>query len=104
MVIIDAHARRVRDDCAMHRVIALAVVLIAVVSLVAAQPVAAEGTTPNWVLRNSNTTGTADVDFLYGEPFDKRLVGDWDGDGTDTPGVFRDGTFYLRNSNTSGVA
>ncbi|WP_143229881.1 hypothetical protein [Actinophytocola xanthii] len=35
------------------------------------------------------------------------LSGDWDGDGVDTPGVFRPGspnTYYLRNSNSSGVA
>jgi len=32
------------------------------------------------------------------------VVGDWDGNGTDTIGVFRNGVFYLRNSNTNGFA
>jgi len=32
------------------------------------------------------------------------VVGDWNGDGIDTVGVFRNGTFFLRNSNTSGIA
>jgi hypothetical protein len=31
-------------------------------------------------------------------------VGDWDGNGTDTPGIRRGNVFHLRNSNTSGVA
>ena len=30
------------------------------------------------------------------------LVGDWDGNGTDTIGVFRNGTWFLRNSNSPG--
>jgi hypothetical protein len=33
-------------------------------------------------------------------------MGDWDGDGIDTPGLYRqsDGYVYLRNSNTQGIA
>jgi len=30
------------------------------------------------------------------------LIGDFDGDGSDTIGVFRSGRFLLRNSNTQG--
>lgn len=30
------------------------------------------------------------------------VVGDWNGDGRDTPGIYAGGTFYLRNSNTAG--
>lgn len=30
------------------------------------------------------------------------VVGDWNGDGIDTIGVFRNGQFLLRNSNTAG--
>jgi hypothetical protein len=61
------------------------------------------GTT--FFLRNSNTTGFADVAFDYGSPTgDVRLVGDWDGDGVTTPAVFRNGVFFLRNSNTGGFA
>jgi hypothetical protein len=37
-------------------------------------------------------------------PGDKPVTGDWDGNGTDTIGVFRNGIFLLRNSNTNGFA
>ena len=32
------------------------------------------------------------------------LAGDWDGNGTDTVGVYRNAIFYLRNSNDNGIA
>ena len=35
---------------------------------------------------------------------DKPVAGDWDGNGTDTVGIYRNGWFYLRNSNTNGIA
>ena len=35
--------------------------------------------------------------LLYGNADDVPLACDWDGNGTDTPGVFRRGRFYLRN-------
>jgi hypothetical protein len=34
----------------------------------------------------------------FGQQGDLAVVGDWDGDGRDTPGVFRDGQFLLTNS------
>jgi 5'-nucleotidase len=45
-------------------------------------------------------------EFFYGNPDDFPFVGDWDCNGTDTPGLYRqsDGFAYLRNSNTQGVA
>ncbi len=61
-------------------------------------------------LRNSNTTGVANTTFAYGNPGDQVVIGDWDGNGTYTPGVVRPDlvnggqTWYLRNSNTTGVA
>jgi hypothetical protein len=55
-------------------------------------------------LKNSNTTGFADVAINYGLGGDYPVVGDWDGDGTATIGVYRNGYFYLRNSNTIGFA
>lgn len=42
--------------------------------------------------------------FNYGMPSDIPLVGDWDGNGNDTVGVYRNSKFYLRNSNTAGPA
>jgi len=45
-----------------------------------------------------------DVRFVFGQAGDVPLIGDWNGDGIDTPGVFRNGTFFLRNSNTAGPA
>ena len=55
-------------------------------------------------LKNSNTTGFADIALNYGLPGDKPVVGDWDGDGTVTIGIYRNGSFYLRNANTLGFA
>ena len=55
-------------------------------------------------LKNSNTTGFADVAINYGMAGDYPVVGDWDGNGTATIGIYRNGVFYLRNSNTIGVA
>ena len=43
------------------------------------------------------------TEFIYGVPGDVPLMGDWDGDGVETPGIFRDGTFHLRNSTSEGV-
>jgi hypothetical protein len=44
--------------------------------------------------------------FFYGDPGDLPMVGDWDCDGDETPGLYRqsDGFVYLRNSNTQGPA
>jgi hypothetical protein len=55
-------------------------------------------------LRQTRTTGPADFGFVYGDRTDTPLMGDWDGNGTKTPGVFRAGSWYLRNSNSTGVA
>jgi hypothetical protein len=55
-------------------------------------------------LRNSNTTGVADIVFNYGAAGDTPVVGDWNGDGIETIGVKRGDTYFLRNSNSSGVA
>jgi hypothetical protein len=55
-------------------------------------------------LKNSNTTGFADVQINYGIAGDYPIAGDWDGNGTATIGIYRNGVFYLRNSNTIGFA
>jgi len=55
-------------------------------------------------LKNQNTSGFANIAINYGLAGDYPVVGDWDGNGTDTIGVYRNGTFLLRNSNTVGFA
>jgi peptidoglycan/xylan/chitin deacetylase (PgdA/CDA1 family) len=55
-----------------------------------------------WYLRNSTTTGPADIVFSYGGASDRVITGDWDGNGTWTPGVVRGNRWYLRNSNSAG--
>lgn len=44
--------------------------------------------------------------FTYGNPGDLPFAGDWDCDGVDTAGLYRqsNGFVYLRNTNTNGVA
>ena len=42
-----------------------------------------------WYLRNSLTSGVADAIHGYGDPSDIPLVGDWNGDGSDSFGVAR---------------
>lgn len=60
-------------------------------------------TTGIWRLRNSVGAVTQ---FYFGNPGDIPFMGDWDCDGIDTPGLYRqsDGYVYLRNSNSQGVA
>ena len=50
--------------------------------------------------------GITTASFFYGDPGDYPFVGDWNGDGVETPGLYRqsDGYVYLRNSNTQGIA
>ncbi len=50
--------------------------------------------------------GSAEYDFLFGNPGDKPFVGDFDGDGIDTIGLHREktGYVYFRNTNTEGSA
>ncbi len=57
-----------------------------------------------WYLRDPATGAT--TGFYYGNPGDEPFTGDWDCDGVDTPGLYRqaDGYVYLRNSNTPGIA
>jgi hypothetical protein len=59
-------------------------------------------------LRNSNNSGFADAAFGYGPGNSgwQPLAGDWNGDATDTIGLYAadTSTFYLRNANGPGVA
>jgi hypothetical protein len=50
--------------------------------------------------------GAADYSFLFGNPGDKPVVGDWDGDGIDEVGLHRESTgfFYYRSTLDTGIA
>jgi Glycosyl hydrolase family 26 len=59
-----------------------------------------------WSLWSALSADANRSDFYFGNPGDIPFMGDWDGDGVATPGLYRqsDGFVYLRNSNTQGVA
>jgi hypothetical protein len=57
-----------------------------------------------WHLRNSNTSGPADMVVTYSHGRDVPITGDWDGDGDDTIGVVRGDTWLLRNAIAGGAA
>ncbi len=63
----------------------------------------ADPATGVWRLRSPDSDVSV---FYYGNPGDVPLVGDWDCDEIETPGLYRqsDGFVYLRNSNTQGNA
>ena len=60
----------------------------------------------NHLGKGDSGLGAADYSFLYGNPGDAPFMGDWNGDGIDTPGLRRssNGFVYLRNTNTQGNA
>jgi hypothetical protein len=62
-----------------------------------------------WLLRDSNSGGSPDADFLFGNKYtDLPVAGDWDGDNTTTVGVVRPDAesanwiWLLRDSNSGG--
>ncbi len=56
-------------------------------------------------MRKTLTTGSPDFVEILGIPGDSIIAGDWDGNGLDSPGVYRttNHTFYLSNQVTNGV-
>jgi peptidoglycan/xylan/chitin deacetylase (PgdA/CDA1 family) len=58
----------------------------------------------HWLLRDSNSSGSANHILDYGAPGDRFVVGDWDGNGTVTPGVVRGNMWYLSDRLTGGQA
>jgi hypothetical protein len=65
---------------------------------------AAEGGGARTLLRNSKGNGIAEWQINRGDPGDVPLACDWDGSGNDTVAVFRNGRFFLFNSNDSAAA
>lgn len=60
--------------------------------------------TGQWFLRDPDSGRT--TSFYYGVPGDVPFMGDWNGNGIATPGLYRQSTgfVYLRNSNSTGAA
>jgi hypothetical protein len=54
--------------------------------------------------RSGLCSGGTDRFLSYGEPGDVVLLCDWDGNGTRTPGAFRNGMWFLRNAPGNGPA
>jgi hypothetical protein len=56
-----------------------------------------------WSFRTAWSTGPADAGrFRYGNPGQRPLLCDWDGNGTRTVGVFSNGFWYVRDANSAG--
>ena len=73
-------------------------------------PTGGGGTTPPpapraWIyLSNASVLGAATfAGFQFGDAGDQLVRGDWDGNGTETIGVFRGGTWYLNNQNDNSA-
>ncbi len=77
----------------------------------------ADGTDPSWRPLPAAGVGLVDTNtgqwhvqgapsFYFGIPGDSPVVGDWDCDGQETPGMFREanGFAYLRNTADTGIA
>ena len=56
------------------------------------------------LLRNSTTTGGADLTYTYGTNPSTSVFGDWNGDGSKTPGIFQGGQFKLSNTNATNAS
>ncbi len=92
---------------AVALVVALAVVLG---GTAAAAPAASDGDLPGvrradeWLLRSSLSSGRVDDTTVFARAGGVALVGDWDGDGIDDVGVWRDGLFLLDTDGRGGRA
>lgn len=66
-------------------------------------PAVVDGST--WKLRSSLSTGSPTRTFTFGSSTYRQVMGDWDGTGTTSPAVFKDGKWYVRMtpSSTSSV-
>jgi peptidoglycan/xylan/chitin deacetylase (PgdA/CDA1 family) len=55
-----------------------------------------------WSLRNTTSSGPADVIFTFGTSSTLPVVGDWNGDGIETIGYYENGCWHLRDSLSAG--
>lgn len=76
-----------------------------VVKIEATTPGNFDPTSDTWLLRNSNTSGPADITFSTGGSGLLAITGDWNGTGVFTPGTFdpNTATFKLYNTNAAGA-
>ncbi|MFA9432553.1 polysaccharide deacetylase family protein [Egicoccus sp. AB-alg2] len=82
--------------------VALAALLVGPVA--AGAPPAAAATPDQPVLVRDRTWSVrGGPSFAFGRTGDVQVMGDWNGDGTATPGVFRDGRWHLRNRLATGA-
>jgi hypothetical protein len=60
----------------------------------------------HWGVRDGLYKSAPISTFYFGNPGDVPFMGDWDGDGEATPGLFRqsDGYVYVKDENTQGIA
>jgi hypothetical protein len=54
-----------------------------------------------WIEQGGSGASIGATRVRFGEVGDQVLACDWNGDGVDSPGLYRNGTFYLINGNTS---
>ncbi|GAA3158674.1 hypothetical protein GCM10010531_07510 [Blastococcus jejuensis] len=80
------------------------VALLAPLDVVVAPPASAAVADSAVVIRGAQWFVRGGPGFVFGRSTDVQVMGDWDGDGDRTPGVFRDGIWHLKNSLTGGVA
>ena len=111
-IVLDTSTEAVADATPPRDLAAIAKSLESILPtplLAASAPANADGVglvdvdTGIWHLRSRNGDPAT---FFYGNPGDFPMMGDWDCDGIDTPGLYRqsDGYVYLRNKNTQGTA
>jgi hypothetical protein len=99
---LSLEGRRSNYPGARTRVLADAVVVgdtsldIDVISPRGGKPAVVTGAT--WRLRSSLSTGPATSTFTFGTTNDIEVMGDWDGNGSSTPAVFRSGIWSVRPS------
>ena len=82
----------------------LAVALVAALLLAPAAMAAAAEPDRQVVARGAQWFVADGPSFSYGRGSDVQVMGDWDDNGSRTPGVFRAGTWFLRNSLSAGAA
>jgi peptidoglycan/xylan/chitin deacetylase (PgdA/CDA1 family) len=82
----------------------LAGALLAPLDVVVAPPAAAAVPDAAVVIRGAQWFVRGGPGFVYGTATDVQVMGDWDGDGDRTPGVFRNGAWHLKNTLAGGAA